>query len=281
MKTSIAVLSPLLAALAVASAMPLGCGAATPEAASPESSEGDAAAENPMDIGSGSHTPHAKADPEVGVTVKDEDSTEAKGAKPCVSDDFPDLIATLSQAACEIPSDKASDKQRDLTSRLEVSVSPDAPKVAPGSTAKVTITLHNKGTKPLSLDFAVDPEPRFEFQAFTTKGARADQPAGDAPPLPPEVQNAPEADKGIARVTLAPNGHAKLTATWTAVKYKWASKDKAKGALPGRGYPTDPAGPLPKGKYVLRVLMPLLNVTEGVDHEMTQPRTPIEVGKVP
>jgi len=283
MKTSIAVFSPLLAALAVTAAMPLGCGAATPSAGSPENSEGDASSaentENPMDIGS--RTPHAKADPEVGVTVKDEDSKDSKEAKPCVSDDFPDLIATLSQAACEIPSDKASDKQRDLTSRLEVSVSSDAPKIEPGSTAKVTITLHNKGTKPLSLDFAVDPEPRFEFQAFTTKGVRADRPSGDAPPLPPEVQNAPEADKGIARVTLAPNGHAKLTATWTAVKYKWVSKDKAKGALPGRGYPTEPAGPLPKGKYVLRVLMPLLNITEGADHEMTQPRTPIEVGKVP
>ena len=84
MKTSIVVFSPLLAALAVASAMPLGCGAATPSADSPENSEGDASsaenAENPMDIGS--RTPHAKADPEVGVTVKDEDSKDGKEAKP-------------------------------------------------------------------------------------------------------------------------------------------------------------------------------------------------------
>jgi hypothetical protein len=276
MKTSIAALSPLLAALVVVSAGPLGCGAGTPPAESAENSGDDASAESPMDIGS--RSPHAKPDPSVGVTVKDDDTKEAK---PCISDDFPDLIATLSQAACEIPSDKASDKQRDLSSRLEVTVAPDAPKVAPGGTSKVTITLHNKGEKPLSLDFAVDPEPRFEFQAFTAKGARADQPAGDAPPLPQEVQNAPEPDKGIARITLAPNGHAKLVATWTAVKYKWTSKDKAKGALPGRGYPTEPAGSLPKGKYVLRVLMPLLNITEGVDHEMTQPRAPIEVGRVP
>jgi len=27
--------------------------------------------------------------------------------------------------------------------------------------------------------------------------------------------------------------------------------------------------------------MPLLNITEGIDHEMTQPRVPIEVGRVP
>jgi hypothetical protein len=229
-----------------------------------------------MDTTTATRTPHAKADPTVGVTVKDDDTKEAK---PCIGDDFPDLVATLSQAACEIPSDKASDKQRDLTGRLEVTVAPDAPKIAGGSTSKVTITLHNKGLKPLSLDFAVDPEPRFEFQAYTTKGTRADRPAGDAPPLPPEVQNAPEVDKGIARVTLAPGGHAQVVGTWTAVKYKWAAKDKAKGALPGRGYPTEPSGPLPKGKYVLRVMMPLLNVTEGDDHEMTQPRVPIEVGQ--
>jgi hypothetical protein len=279
MKTSIssmAVLSPLFA-LFFGSAASLGCGAGTPPAESAENAGDDAStAENPMDIGS--RTPRAKEDPTVGVTVKDDDTKEAK---PCLGDDFPDLLSTLSQAACEIPSDKASDKQRDLTGRLEVTVAPDAPKVAPGGTSKVTITLHNKGLKPLALDFAVDPEPRFEFEVYTTKGARADRPAGDAPPLPPEVQSAPEADKGIARVTLAPNGHAKLVATWTAVKYKWASKDKAKGALPGRGYPTEPSGSLPKGKYVLRVLMPLLNITEGVDHEMTQPRVPIEVGAVP
>jgi len=275
-----AVLSPLFAAIVAASTVPLGCGAGTPSADSPENSGDDASsspAENPMD-NSGSRTPHAKPDPTVGVTVKDDDSKEAK---PCISDDFPDLMSTLSQAACEIPGDKASDKQRDLTGRLEVTVAPDAPKVAPGAISKVTITLHNKGEKPLSLDFAVDPEPRFEFQVYTTKGSRADKPAGDAPPLPPEVANAPEADKGIARITMAPNGHAKIVAPWTAVKYKWVSKDKAKGALPGRGYPTEASGPLPKGKYVLRVLMPLLNVTEGVDHEMTQPRVPIEVGSVP
>jgi hypothetical protein len=285
MKTSMAAFSPMLAAVMVMSALPLGCGAGTPQADSPESTEGDASTGestegNLMDNASGRK--HARPDPEVKVTVKDDDAVDKGDAKPCLSDDFPDLMSTLAQAACEISADKASDKQRDLTGRLEVTVTPDAPKVAPGGMDKVTIVLHNKSPdKALSLDFAVDPEPRFEFQAFTAKGARADRPAGDAPPLPPEVQNAPEPDKGIARITLAPNGKAKLVAPWIAVKYKWASKDKAKGAVPGRGYPTEAAGPLPKGKYVLRVVMPLLNVSEGDDHPMTQPRTPIEVGAVP
>jgi hypothetical protein len=64
------------------------------------------------------------------------------------------------------------------------------------------------------------------------------------------------------------------------VKYKWASKERAKGALPGRGYPREPGGPLPKGKYVLKVITPLTDVNEGIDHEMSQPKTPIEVGKL-
>ncbi len=67
---------------------------------------------------------------------------------------------------------------------------------------------------------------------------------------------------------------------WNAVKYKWASKDRAKGALPGRGYPKDPAGPLAKGKYVLRVITPLTGVVEGSEHEVSQPKTPVEVGSL-
>ena len=157
-------------------------------------------------------------------------------------------------------------------------IATDAPKVAPGGTSKVSVVLKNKGKLPLSLDFAVDPEPRFEFEVYTVKGSRVDKPAGDEPSLPPEVQSAPQPDKGIARVTLDPGGKAKLAVTWTAVKYKWVSKDKAKGALPGHGYPREPGNPLPKGKYVLRLLMPLVNINEGVDHEMSQPRVPVEVG---
>jgi hypothetical protein len=81
----------------------------------------------------------------------------------------------------------------------------------------------------------------------------------------------------VARVTLAPLGTARLVLKWNAVKYKWASKERAKGALPGRGYPRDPAGPLAKGTYVLRVITPLTGVFEGVDHEVSQPRVQVNV----
>lgn len=45
----------------------------------------------------------------------------------------------------------------------------------------------------------------------------------------------------------------------------------------GRGYPREPAGPLAKGKYLLRVITPLAHVDEGGEHELSQPQVPIEV----
>jgi hypothetical protein len=216
-------------------------------------------------------------DPMVPVTVKDEGEGEKK-ALSCGGASIADLSAVLAQPACEVKDAKPDEPQKELKD-LEITVAADSAKVAPGTSAKVTITYHNKGKVVLPLDFMVDPEPRFDFEVYTVKGARADNPKGDSPTLPPEVQDAPEPEKTVARVTLAPNGTAKVSASWNAVKFKWASKDKAKGAIPGRGYPREPAAPLPKGKYVLRVITPLVGVAEGSDHELTQPRTPIEIGE--
>ncbi len=216
-------------------------------------------------------------DPMVPVTVKDETEAKDKKAAPCSGADIPDLVASLSQVSCETKDTNAEGQQRDVKDTLEIKVTTDPPKVAAGAAAAVVITFHNKGKTPMPLDFAVDPEPRFNFEVRTKKGARIDQPAGGEPALPPEVANAPGAERKISRVTLAPLGTAKVRLPWTAVKYKWASKDRAKGALPGHGYPRDPAGPLPKGKYMLRVVTPMVGVFEGVDHEITQPRAEIEV----
>jgi hypothetical protein len=213
--------------------------------------------------------------PSVPVTVKDDTS---KKAMSCGGATIPDLLAVLSQSACEVANAKPDEPQKDLKGQLEVKVVTDAPKVAPGATAQVTVTFHNKGKTVLPLDFALDPEPRFDFEVYTLKGTRADKPAGDSPALPPDVQNAPEPDKAVARVTLAPNGTATMTTSWTAVKFKWASKDKAKGAVPGRGYPHEPGAPLPKGKYALRVITPLVGVSEESDHELSQPRVLVDIG---
>jgi hypothetical protein len=219
-----------------------------------------------------------QGDPKVAVTVKDDMGD--KKAMSCGGASIPDLAAVLAQAACEVANAKPDEPGKDLKDLLEVSVQTDSPKVSPGASSQVTITFHNKGKTVLPLDFMVDPEPRFDFEVYTLKGARVDKPSGQSPALPPEVQSAPVPEKGVARVTLAPNGTAKLTESWTAVKYKWASKDKAKGAVPGRGYPREPAAPLAKGKYVLRVITPLVGVTEGSDHELSQPRTQVEIGKL-
>lgn len=224
------------------------------------------------------YVPLTQADPKVGVTVKD-DMGERK-AMSCGGANIPDLAAVLAQASCEVPDRKPGEPDMDVKDQLEIKVVTDSPKVAPGSAAKVTVTFHNKGKKVLPLDFVVDPEPRFDFEVYTLKGSRVDKPAGDEPMLPPEVSNAIPPEKTVARVTLAPNGTATVTGSWTAVKYKWASKDKAKGAPPGHGYPREPAGPIAKGKYVLRVITSLVGIAESVDHEITQPRTEVEIGSL-
>jgi hypothetical protein len=224
------------------------------------------------------HSALTQADPKVGVTVKD-DMGERK-AMSCGGANIADLAAVLAQASCEVPNRKPDEPDVDVKDQLEIKVETDSPKVAPGASAKVTITFHNKGKKVLPLDFVVDPEPRFDFEVYTLKGSRVDKPAGDEPLLPPEVSNAAPPEKSMARVTLAPNGTATVTGSWSAVKYKWASKDKAKGASPGHGYPREPAGPIAKGKYVLRVITPLVGISEGVDHEISQPRTQVEIGSL-
>ena len=229
---------------------------------SPESSEGHTSA-GPGGGGSGSAAPGEDA---------------AKKQTPCSGADIADLAAVLSQPQCEVGAPKEGDQPKDLKDSLEVKVQADSPKVAPGSTATITVTFRNKGKANLPLDFLVDPEPRFDFELYTLKGSRADIPPGDAPSLPPEAANAPATETKVARVTLAAQGSARLVLKWNAVKYKWASKERAKGALPGHGYPREAAGPLAKGKYVLRVITPLTGVFEGTDHEVSQPRTPVEVG---
>jgi hypothetical protein len=263
------------ASLALALALPA-CGGAKKDADAPGNADENASAEG----GAASDTPPPAEDttPTASKPAAGDDSS--KKPSPCGGFDIPDLASVLSQAACEVDNANPND-QKDVKDLLEIKVIPDSPRIAPGSTAAVTVVFKNKGKTDLQLNFVVDPEPRFDFEVYTLKGSRADAPKGNAPPLPPEVTNAPQADAKIARVTLAQQGTAKLKLTWNAVKYKWASKDRAKGALPGHGYPRDAAGPLPKGKYVLRVITPLTNVFEGVDHEVSQPRVEVNVAGMP
>jgi hypothetical protein len=253
------------------------CGGQKKDADSPENTEESSSSSDK----SASTDTQASSDNSAPAASKPAPGDDAsKKPSPCGGFDIPDLASVLSQAACEV--DKANpNEQKDMKDLLDIKVIPDSPRIAPGSTATVTVVFKNKGKTDLQLNFVVDPEPRFDFEVYTLKGSRADAPRGDSPSLPPEVANAPQPEPKIARVTLVQQGTAKLTLKWNAVKYKWASKDRAKGALPGHGYPRDPAGPLPKGKYVLRVITPLTNVFEGVDHEVSQPRVEINVAGMP
>jgi hypothetical protein len=250
---------PLRSPLTLASLALLvsGCGGKAPPAASAQNGDESGAASDGKSVS---------------ATSKG-DSASAK----CTGFDIPDLLAMLAEPSCELPDGTIEPKEQDVKDALDIRVSADQ-HVAPGSRTKVRLLFKNKGKTDLPLTFVVDPEARFTFELSTPKGARVDRPAGAEPALPPEVSNAPTPDKKYARVTIAANGTAGLSLSWDAVKTKWASKEKAKGAVPGRGYPREPAGPLAPGKYVLRVITPLVGVFEGVDHEISQPRTDVVVG---
>jgi len=253
------------------------CGGKTPAPATPSAVEPNAAeTAKPARAGEDKNTEKANA-PASAPGEGEKAGAEAK-ASPCGGADIRDLLAAISQSACELPEEKRGTQDRDVTELLEIKMTSDAQHIAPGSNETITITYHNKSKAELPLDFVVDPEPRFDFELYTRKGVRVDKPAGAAPPLPPAVASAATPEKQIARITLAPQGTAKLSLTWDAVKYKWASKEKAKGAAAGHGYPREPAGPVPRGKYILRVVTPLVGIHEGSDHEMSQPRIPIDVG---
>jgi hypothetical protein len=203
------------------------------------------------------------------------DDTE-RAATPCSGTTISDLLASLSQASCELPASAPAAPRPLSKDVLEVTLAPESSTIAPGSTANVRVVYKNKGKVNLALDFTVDPDPRFVFELYTPKGARVDRPAGHEPALPPQAEgDAPETR--TARVTLAPDGTATAVLPWRAVRYRWASKEKAKGALAGRGYPREPAGPVPRGKYFLRLVTPLTNVDEGVEHELTRPHTNVEI----
>jgi hypothetical protein len=204
------------------------------------------------------------------------DDGEQKKDAPCSGEAIGDLLASLSQASCEVAPNATAPQNAPSKDTLDVRATTDYA-VAPGATAQVTVVFHNKSQTALPLDFTVDPDPRVALELYTPKGARVDLPPGSEPSLPTEAADNEAAESHIARVTLLPNGTATIVMPWLAVKYKWASKEKAKGAISGHGYPREPAGPLPKGKYVLRVITPLVHIEEGIEHELSQPHTSIEV----
>lgn len=169
--------------------------------------------------------------------------------------------------SCDVPMPKASEVPS-LKDKLEVKVVASTPTTTPGGRVDLVLTLHNKTNEPLPLYFTGDPNPHFDVEAVDAKGRRADLPATKWPGYPKGSK--PEArEVKASRITLDKSGTARVRIAWDAVKMKWAP-DKAK-TWEGRGYPRTPAGPMPAGKYTLRVFVPLIG-------EVDTPKVDVTVG---
>lgn len=207
--------------------------------------------------------------------------TDADGKKKdeCFGFEIGNLDEMLSKSACEEPGVKPDGLPPvDLKGKLEVAVTSSPTKVAPGGKADLIVSFTNKSKEPLTLHFRIDPIARFEVEAYDgKKNQRVDMPAGKPPPAPKGATPPPSSEAKSARVTLAPNGSARAKIAWEAVKTKWAP-EKVKGSAPERGYPRSPAGPLGKGKVVVKVVTPLIGVNEGGEKEFTIPKVDVEIG---
>jgi hypothetical protein len=239
-----------------------GCGGAEKGAESPDGVEGASPADTETAKADAPPTPgsseHADAPPAAELTP------EQKRQKLCTGFEL-DLAQALLQSACEVPNAPSDQKNQDTKGKLEVRVVPSI------------VTFVNKTAQPLSLDFVIDPTPRFQVEAFGQKSKkRVDLPAGNEPPPPKGAKRPDPTPPQTARVTLVAHGTAKMVVPWEAVRTKWAP-ERYKGTPPEMGYPRAPAGPLPKGKYDLKVITPLTNVMEGLDKEVSSRQVEITV----
>jgi hypothetical protein len=263
--------SPLCISMIALSAFAVGCGGGgkPADSASADTDGGKAA-------GSDEHAGD-------GETASEKDGGagggEAKKKDECVGFDVGNLEDMLLKSSCEEANVKPDSIQPvDLKGKLEVSASASPTKAAPGGKVDLLVTFANKSKDPLVLHFKIDPVPRFELEVWDTKKApkRADLPAGSPPAPPKGATQPPPSEPKAAKITIAPNGSARARIPWEAVKMKWAP-EKFKGTPPERGFPRAAAGPLAKGKYNVKVLTPLVGVSEGVDHEMTAPKVEVEI----
>jgi hypothetical protein len=202
---------------------------------------------------------------------------DAPKADVCTGFEFSNLEDVLGKSACEAPKDEKV-ATIDPKDKLEVKLIPSTPKIEPGGHVDLMVQITNKTKAPMALQFTIDPLPRFEVETYDKKNNRIDMPKSTPPPLPAGVAPRGPGEAKNARITLAANGVARMRVGWDAVKLQWAP-EKVRGSAPEKGYPRKPAGPLAKGKYVVRVVTPLNSVNEGMEHEVSAPKVEIEVGK--
>lgn len=197
----------------------------------------------------------------------------------CLGFSISNLEELLSKQDCEVPDKTPTTLENpDLKGKLEVKLTASPAKVAPGAKADLQVTYTNKTKENLTLYFRIDPVARFEVEAYDAKGkTRVDMPKGNPPPPPKGAAPPPPADQKVAKITLTANGSASARVSWDAVQMKWAP-EKVRGTASEHGYPRKPAGPLPKGKYQVKMVTPLIGVFEGGEHEISAPKVDVEVG---
>lgn len=213
------------------------------------------------------------------AAATDGGAAAAKKEDICLGFSVSNLEELLSKQDCEVP-DKTptSIENPDLKGKLEVKLTASPTKVAPGAKVDLQVTYTNKTKENLTLYFRIDPVARFEVEAYDAKGkTRVDMPKGNPPPPPKGAAAPPPADQKVARITLTANGSASARVAWDATKMAWAP-EKVRGTASEKGYPRKPAGPLPKGKYSVKLVTPLIGVFEGGEHEISAPKVDIEVG---
>lgn len=211
----------------------------------------------------------------------DKENGDKEGAPKkddCAGFDIASLDDALLKSACEVPNAKPDTVPNvELKGKVEVSVVSSPTKLAPGGKADLLVSFVNKTKDPITLSFRIDPTARFDVEVYDKKNKRVDMPAGQ-PPSPPKGHTPPPpAEPKVAKVTIAPNGSARQRVPWEAVKMAWAP-DKVRGWPVERGFPRKAAGPLPKGKYTVKVVTPLVGVMEGGEHEISAPKVEIEIG---
>lgn len=188
------------------------------------------------------------------------------------------LEELLAKSDCESSEGAGTLANPDVKGKLEVTLSASPTKAPPGGKVDLQVTFTNKTKEPMALYFRIDPLARFETEAYDAKSKkRVDMPTTQPPPPPKGHTAPPPGDQKVAKVTIAPSGYASVRVPWEAVKMKWAP-EKVRGTSSEKGYPRSPAGPLPKGKYQVKVVTPLIGVFEGGEHEVSAPKVDIEVG---
>jgi hypothetical protein len=197
------------------------------------------------------------------TTTSSNDLPTTSRDSACTGGEFEALDDALK--GCGSPMPKASELVKGLRDKVEVTVTSSTPSTSTGGRVDITVTLRNKSAEPVPLFFTGDPNPHFEMEATDAKGKRSDLPAGKPPKSPPPNTREVKA----SRITLTPNGTARLRVAWDAVKTRWAPEKMR--TWDGRGYPRAPVGNLPLGRYTLRVFLPIIG-------ELDIPKLPIDVG---